>query len=357
MDENMKKIISEAKNICLIPSESEPESLTSSLALFYTLRELGKNVNLFLESLPANLNFLTPSVDFISQPRNFVISIPRSSADISQIYYEKTDDNFKIHLTADKGNIKKENISFYFQDAKPDLILTLGIRDFKKYLESKLDFYGFLLGSAILNIDNSKDNLNFGQINLIEKKSLSEIVLNLIKSINEGLIKKNAAECLLTGLSIYYENFKSAKTNENAFQTAAELVKMGADNQQIVDNLHKINKEEIKFLGEIFKNLKQENNLFVAILDSADFENITESETSSAVEKLKTLGIQNDLLVLWESHNSKPVVRGFFYSKKPDLADRVSKNYQGTNKNGWIFLSAKEEDLNSVKEQILKILQ
>ena len=46
-----KQIISEAKNIYLIPS-NEPEAITATLALFYTLKELGKNVNLVIEKLP-----------------------------------------------------------------------------------------------------------------------------------------------------------------------------------------------------------------------------------------------------------------------------------------------------------------
>ena len=51
-----KQIISDSKNIYLIPSE-EPEAIAVTLALFYTLKELGKNVNLIIENLPENLNF------------------------------------------------------------------------------------------------------------------------------------------------------------------------------------------------------------------------------------------------------------------------------------------------------------
>src|SRR3989344_8615005 len=123
MNEEAKKLITEAKNICLIPSTTnESESLTAVLALFYTLKELNKNVNLIVEDFPEKLNFLVPSLDFISSPKNFVISIPRSLADVSQVYYEKNEKNLEIHLTVDKGQIKKENISFYFSEPKPDVI-------------------------------------------------------------------------------------------------------------------------------------------------------------------------------------------------------------------------------------------
>ena len=43
----VQKLIADAKTICIIPSGiHEPESLTAALALFYTLKELQKNVNL-----------------------------------------------------------------------------------------------------------------------------------------------------------------------------------------------------------------------------------------------------------------------------------------------------------------------
>src|SRR3989344_3230838 len=103
--------------ICVIPSQNnEPESLSAALALFYTLKELGKNVNLIVEEFPEKLNFLVPPLDFISSPKNFVISIPRSLADISQIYYEKSEENLKIHLTVDRGQLKKDGVLFYFSD-------------------------------------------------------------------------------------------------------------------------------------------------------------------------------------------------------------------------------------------------
>src|SRR3989344_2254000 len=193
--QEIKQLIIDAKNICVIPSQTnEPESLSAALALFYTLKEIGKNVNLIIQELPENLGFLTPSLDYISQPKNFVISIPKSAAQISQVYYEKSDESLKIHLTIDKGTIKKDNISLYFSDAKPDLIITLGIQNFQKELEGKLDSFGFLLDSPIVNIDNNSENLKFGKINAIEQKSLTEMVLEITKAANQTPISKNAAQ-------------------------------------------------------------------------------------------------------------------------------------------------------------------
>ncbi len=257
--QEIKQLITDAKNICVIPSQgtslhpasqlNEPESLTAALALFYTLKELGKNVNLIIDQVPENLQFLIPSTDFISKPKNFVISIPKNVAEISQVYYEKNEDNLKIHLTIEKGAIKKDNISFYFSDAKPDVVIALGIKDFRKELESKLDSFGFLLDSPIVNIDtsaplsagNQSENTRFGKINIVEEKSLSEIVLEITKSLSENPISKNTAHTLLTGLTLHYQNFQNPKTTPEVFELCATLMKLGANRQQIIEHLYKAN--------------------------------------------------------------------------------------------------------------------
>ncbi len=258
MTEEIKKIITEAKNIYLIPSEEpESEGMTGALALFYTLKELGKNVNLITDQFPEKFTFLIPSLDFISSPKNFVLSIPRSKANVSQVYYEKNDEHLKIHLTIDQGTIKKEDVSFYFQEAKPDLIITLGIKSFQKELVTKLDSFGFLLDAPILNIDNTEGNEKFGTMNFVNQSSLAEATLDVIKMIdlpnqsNENLIKRNVANCLLAGLIIHYKNFQDTKTPFEVFQLCADLMKQGADRKQISEHLYKPESQNTPFIHTI----------------------------------------------------------------------------------------------------------
>ncbi len=238
-----KQLISEAKNICIIPNDNpNGESIPAALALFYTLKELNKNVNLIIEEFPEKFQFLLPSLDYISYPKNFVISIPQKTAEISQVYYEKNEEGLKIHLMVDKGNIKKESLSFYFSESKPDLTITLGIKDFKTELAGKLNSYGFLLDSPILNIDNTslnsvQENQNFGKINIIKDSSLSEIALGLVKNPHVESIKKQSANCFLAGLVIYTENFGNLKTTQEVFETAGLLMKIGADLKEIKNNI------------------------------------------------------------------------------------------------------------------------
>jgi len=358
ISEETKKIISEAKQVCIIPSKTnEPEATTAALALFYTLKEMGKNVNLMLDSLPENLQFLTPSPAFISQPKNFVISIPRQLADISQIYYEKNDNDLKIHLTVGKGILKKEDISFYFSQAKPDVIITLGIQDFQNHLEKHLDSSGFLLGCPIVNIDNSLDNKKYGQENLVKPVSLSEITTEFITLINpDRAIKSPAADCLLAGLIIHYENFQSSKTTPESLQLAAEFMKSGANHPTIVENLRRPSPAQLHFITSIFRNLRQEQGVYAAVLESEEFQNFNQAQARDAVERIKIMGMENDLLVLWKSHNSDPAIRGFYLSKKAVMINKFAQAQGAVIRNGWVFISIPGENIQEVKEKLLRLV-
>ena len=360
MTEEIKKLITDSKNICLIPSQiNGPESLTSSLALFYTLKELHKNVNLIAPDFPEKLDFLIPSLDFITSPKNFIISIPQSVTEVSQVYYEKNELGLKIHLTLDRGHIKREDISFYFSDIKPDLVITLGIQNFTNELSGKLDSFGFILDVPIINIDsNITENTKFGKINIVENKSISETTLELIKQFGENMVSRNVSNCILAGLNIVYENFKSERTTYEIFQLCTELIKRGASNYQITNNLNKMSHKETQFFYNIFQNLKpiEGINTSFAILNTSEFNDFGEPEANFAIEKIKTMGLQNNLLVLWNSHNSGSMIKGFFYSKKPDLINKVTNDGQSKAKGDWVFLSIQDTNINLVKDNITKLL-
>lgn len=265
MTEETKNLILQSKNIYIIPSEDSKETIACALALFYTLKQENKNVNIIIDNFPQNFTYLLPSLDFVSYPRNFVLSIPSDVANVSQIYYEKSDNNLKIHLTLDKGIIKKDNISFYYSDVKPDLIITLGIKDFLKQLEN-LDSFGFLLDTPILNIDSLvndsvQNNLNFGKINIVKNNSLSEIILDIIKLINENLINLNVANCLLSGLIISSENFTNNKTNSIVLEIASYLMKKGADREKIISEIYpiKLKENHKEIINSVLVKLQEQN--------------------------------------------------------------------------------------------------
>ncbi len=262
--EEIKNLIAQAKNICLIPSQShQSESLPATLAFFYALKTLNKNVTLIMQDLEslsapgAPYQFLVPSLDYLSSPKNFVISIPRAVADVSQVYYEKNEEHLKIHLTVDKGAIKKEAISFYFSDPKPDIAITIGIQDFERELQQNLDSFGMLLDVSLVNIDNHQDNKKFGKVNLVETGSLAEVSLEIIKSLDQNALTARAADCLMAGLTTYYNNFQHPSVPAHIFELCAYLIKKGANRQTVIENLYPQTSPSLPIVPD-FSNKKEE---------------------------------------------------------------------------------------------------
>lgn len=227
----VQQLINSSKNIYIVPGQGH-EAVASALALFYTLKEAGKQANLVTEKLPERLAFLAPSLDFISYPKNFVVAVPNSVAEVSQIYYEKTSEGIKVHFTIERGNIKKDNLSCYFTEAKPDAVVTIGVQDYQQQLADKLDSYGFLLESPVVNIDNQANNKKFGKINLVEDKPLSRHVVQLSQAPS-----KQAATCMLASLVLYTENFQN-HVDAEVFEAAGRLMREGADLKEITRNLY-----------------------------------------------------------------------------------------------------------------------
>lgn len=356
--QNAKELIDQSKNICILPSQEREESIINALALFYTLKELDKNVNLIIDEIPERLKFLIPSLDYISYPKNFVVAIPNTLAEISQIRYEKDEKDLKIYMTIDKGNIKKNDISFYFTEPKADLLITIGVKELNYPNQYNLLGNDVLSNVPVLNIDNQPENKNFGRVNLIKlENSLTELIFQFIKSINEKLIEKNIANALLTGIIISSDNFRGPKISSEILETAALLIKNGASRQQITDNLYKQKPlSQSKFLGQILNNLNttEDNKVSWAILDSPNSPDFGEKEAIITIEQLKNnFGFQN-LLVLWKEYNSKPVSKGFFYSENCDLIKKARDEYQGTIKNDNIFFLTDDRDPDLIKNNILK---
>ena len=134
-----KNIIGGAQNILLLPSSnSAGDSLPASLALFFTLKKLGKNVNIAFEEIPEKFRFLLEQ-NHISD-KDFVISIDTSEKDIAEMRYEKNEKDLKIYLTLNRGDLKKDDISFprleenveikkdNLYDKNPDLLISIGAR-------------------------------------------------------------------------------------------------------------------------------------------------------------------------------------------------------------------------------------
>ena len=316
-----KKLIEESQNIYVFPSQDfRADSFPASVALFYALKKLNKKVNLVLNKTPEEFHFLAENIQINPLPKDFVISIKEKEIKISQVFYEKTENELKIYLRTKKGILNKENVYLKNQNLnqnglfpRPDLLITLGIGNLQK------------LGSnfqenppLILNIDNQIENENFGKINLREdpSMSLSDIILKLLRTMGKEVPEED--KYLSSPESLLFERIL----------------------------------KKIKFKGE--------RNVACALLGKEDFKETDSgpSNLSFSLERMKSeFSPLRDFLLLWQNYNSPLVVRGVFYSPDKDLSQKILEHFDGNQKGKGILFSLSEEDLVIARDKILKIIE
>ena len=315
-----KKLIEESQNIYIFPSQDfRADSFPASVALFYALKKLNKKVNLVLNKTPEEFHFLAENIQINPLPKDFVISIKEKEIKISQVFYEKTENELKIYLRTKKGILNKENIYLKNQNLnqnglfpRPDLLITLGIGNLQKLGNNFQEN-----PPLILNIDNQIENENFGKINLREdpSMSLSDIILKLLRTMG-----------------------KEVPEEDNRLSSPESLL------------FERILKK-IKFKGE--------RNVACALLGKEDFKetNSGPSNLSFSLERLKSeFSPLRDFLLLWQNYNSPLVVRSVFYSSDKNLSQKILEHFDGNQKGKGILFSISEEDLVAARDKILKII-
>ncbi len=353
-----KKIIEDSEKIFIFPTENKKESIPVALALFHILKEMKKEVNLVLGEIPKDFHFLTPSPGSVSSPKNFVISIPDKEGKISEVRYKRTNRALNLHLKTKGGVIKKNKILFNLSQPQPDLLITLGV-DNKNNIKLPEFEPESLSELSILNINN-KNSEKFGEVNLVKTNcSLSKIITDFIGGFKSNLFTEDIANCLLSGIIVYSDNFKNSKNSPGSLESASFLIEKGASHQKVIHNLYKSKPlPQIKFLGNILQNLQfnQKTKTFWSILASNKFPELKPKIAPTIKELSSNLLNFKNLLLLSEGHASPPRTRGVFYSKKSAFLKKLKKAYQGTEKRNQIYFSTKEPNANLVKNKVLKLL-
>ncbi len=332
-----------------------------TLALLFSLDNLNKNASILNQSfakdcLPLNIEGLLKDKQRPSLKTNFVISIKkRDNFKISSISYEKTDETLNIFL-AGSGNLNKEHISLKSAE-KETLLMTLNTQSLNEI--SSLPNRTFL----VLNIDNSKENENFGQVNLIDNDSLvSENIFEIINLLKKNETDKLPALPLLLAFLQEVFSFKSIPLKTKTLEQINFLKEMLiSEEKEILEKwLCSIeNKEERFFYFSLLEAFTKNNENFLFAFSKNDFEKIGASYTEIPFMLKRfspSLQASKELLVLWEQNSSPLAVRGILHSKKASKKEAISKNFESKEKNNWLLFKTSFKDIKTAQEKINEII-
>ncbi len=372
-----KDYIGEARNISIfLPENSEESDLSGAMALFYTLKKIGKNVNLAIEKISPKLDFLTCASDTCQT----TVSIDTTRRNILEMRYEKNENRLKIILLTKGGQIGEEEISLDHQfitsdkekniieqfssENQPDLLIVLKARNIKNLsLLCESDTID-LENIPIININTEQPDEMFGNVNIIgDNALLGGVLIGVIETVKDNIFDEEIANCLLASIVLETDNLHYSRVSPNIFGAISFLIKEGADYSKIVEYLYQ---EEpcprIKLLEKALEKLifQKQNNLYYISLSSDDFKDAQadHKDLVFVAERLKRHILQaSSLLLLWENRKITFFTQGMIWSEDKRLADDISKKFQGvTKKEGFLF-SAKEKNITAVQKDISIILK
>ncbi len=234
--------IAEAHNI-LIALSSDPsvDEMSAAIGLSLSLDRAGKRATaIYSGKTPNALEFLKPEDTFESSAdtlQDFVIAMDKDKAD--HLRYKLDGDFVKIFVTPYKTRISEEDLEFSYGDYNIDLVLALNVSNGVD-LDSALREHGRIMHDAtIVNITNGNPG-KFAEIEWSDKtaSSISEMTVRLLLTLNRKLdIDATGATAFLTGIVAATNHFSNAKTTATSMEIASSLLKFGADQQLVSDNI------------------------------------------------------------------------------------------------------------------------
>ena len=212
---DFKKLVSKTKNISIITHVNpDGDAMGSSLGLYHYLKSKGKNVKVIVPNMFPD----------------FLTWMPASKQ--------------AMVFEGNEASVKK-------QLAKSDAIFIL---DFNNY--NRIDILGELIRDSnakkvLIDHHQAPDTVFDYYFHDTAASSTCELVYDFICGIDsKNVIDKKTANCLYTGIMTDTGSFRFRGTNEKTFTVAAALIKAGAQNATIYNNVYDdYTEKRLKLLG------------------------------------------------------------------------------------------------------------
>jgi phosphoesterase RecJ-like protein len=377
-EEQFFKELNKAKNVLISFSiDFNGDSISSSLALYWLLKKMGKQVNIVADPSLSNsseqissekiFNFLPGFSDIkntLDNVRKFIVSLDISNAKVDQIKYTLEKNKLNFIVSPKEGFFTDEDISTQTSGFKYDLIITVDAMDLESLGKTYDNHIEFFYKTPIINIDHHASNEEFGQINItnLNAVSSSEIIFNIFKSQSVDLIDEDIATCLLAGIIYKSKSFKTPNLTPKTLLSTSQLINLGARREEIINNLYRSRSlESLKLWGKVLNNLKSLNNeeLIYSTLTTQDFEDTgaDSKHLLSVVEELiASIPKAKIIIIFYPQKDDENITRFFIFSIKNINSLEIVKEYQ-TQGSQKIAQGSLEQKMDIAKDKVLKTVK
>ncbi len=231
----VKDALSKYNNIGIVVGQNPSlDSMASALSFYLSLVNLGKSVSIVASTNPivefshlVGINKI--KTNFSGEGGDLTVSFPYKEGEIEKASYTLENGYLNIIVKASEQGLSfsEKDVKFTRSGSFPELIFIIGT--------PRLSDLGNLFNpqafknTAVVNIDNSRENQKFGDMVLVSEKfsSVSEMIANLILGLNLK-IDNDIAQNLMQGIQNGTGNFQNPNTSPLAFEMAGFLIRNGA---------------------------------------------------------------------------------------------------------------------------------
>ncbi len=350
-------LINKSSNILItFPVDWSGDAISGSLAIYLYLKKMGKNVEIGAERMNNNGNFRIPAESFkflpsFSEIKNslenlmkFIVSVDLKNAKVDHIKYTIKDNYLNFIISPKDGFFTSKDIRSSMSGFKYDLIITVDCRDLEslgRVYDSNIDFF---YKTTIINIDNSPDNEEFGQLNAIDLNTVSstEIISNLFFNYQKELIDGDIATCLLSGIIFKTKSFKTPNLSPQTLNITSKLIEKGGRREEIVSNLYRSRSlNTLKLWGRVLNNLSisEGGDIIWTTLFKNDFQISQSSEENlqDVVDELIVSVPTAKVIVVFYSLSEISIIDDHYINKsdKKEFSDKTIVAHN--DKSGQIF--------------------
>jgi hypothetical protein len=244
MDESKQQLLDKLKssNNILVTVGRDPsvDQLAALLGLTLYLNKQGKHAAaVFSGEVPSTLEFLKPEETIEKNTdslRDFIIALDKSKAD--KLRYKVEDDVVRIFITPYKTSITQDDFEFSQGDFNVDMVVAIGVQR-QEDLDEAIVAHGRILHDATVSSINTSPEGGIGTINwhMPGASSLSELVCDLVQSMDASLLDEQISTAILTGIVAETDRFSNEKTTAQTMSASAALMAAGANQQLVASKL------------------------------------------------------------------------------------------------------------------------
>jgi hypothetical protein len=277
MDDAKAQLVEKLKtsNNVLVTVSRNPnvDQLASCLGLALMLNKQGKHTAaVFSGQVPSTIEFLEPEATLEKNTdslRDFIIALDKSKAD--KLRYKVEDNVVRIFITPYKTSISQADLDFSQGDFNVDIVIALGV-DQQEDLDEAIMAHGRILHDATVASINITPEGGLGSINWHDSQasSLSELVTDLGRAIDDSLLDGQISTALLTGIVSATDRFSNDKTSSKTMAASAALMAAGANQQLVASKLEETPQPSAPAENNLESNPSSHSNEAAATKTSED---------------------------------------------------------------------------------------